>query len=306
MRRILLAAVLLTPLTLPACGLESQARVDSIRLMNEGVKQYKKNNLSGAENALRDAIKRDPTNYHAHDQLGKLLRKTERWADAEQAYRDALSQVKTDANADPVEVARYHYQLGRIIEQLGRAEGATRATFEEKAAGAIGEYDAALKLDTNLYKAHFHIGKLHDELDEPEKADQAYRQCIAINGGFSPAIVSLGTMYIDYGFSNVAMAVLEAGTKANPTDAAAWKGYGEALQNLNRTKEAIDAYKKATKIDPDGADVYFNLGMAYQEQRQKSEAVEALETFLQKGAGKSPPHIVKAANDTIARMQDVI
>ena len=102
------------------------------------------------------------------------------------------------------------------------------------------------------------------------------------------------------------MAVLEAGTQANPTDAAIWKGLGEALQNLNRTKEAVDAYTKATKIDPDQADVYFSLGMAYAELRMRAEATEALETFLKKAGGQAPPHTLKAANDTIARMQDVI
>lgn len=300
MRRTLLALALGPALLLSACNLESQARVDSIHRMNDGVKQYKKNNLSGAEAALKDAIKIDPTNDKAHEALGTLMRKQERWADAEAAYRAAIEHTAEG------KVGKYYYELGLVQAKLAHGEGVTRATFEQKANDAIGSFDEALKLDQNLYRAHYQSGRLYEELDQPEKADQAYRASITINGGFTAPLVSLGSMYIDYGFSNVAMAVLTAGTEANPTDSRVWKGLGEALQNLNKTQEAVDAYIKATKIDPDQADVYFSLGMAYAELRKKKEATEALENFLKKAGGTAPPHTLKAAQDTIARMQDVI
>lgn len=300
MRRTLLALIVGSTVSFTACNLESQARVDSIHRMNEGVKQYKKNNLSGAEQALKEAIKIDPTNHKAHEALGTLMRKQERWADAGAAYESAIEAMKDQP------VGKYYYELGIVTSHLAHGEGVTRAVFEQKANEAIASFDQALKLDPNLYKAHYQMGRLYEELDQPEKADQAYRAAIAINGAYTPPLVSLGSMYIDYGFSNVAMAVLEAGTKANPTDAAVWKGLGEALQNLNKTKEAVEAYTKATKIDPDQADVYFSLGMAYAELRQKQEATEALENFLKKAGGSAPPHTIKAANDTIARMSDVI
>ena len=300
MRRTVFALLLVPSLLVPACKLESHARVDSIHAMNEGVKHYKKNNLSAAEAALKEAIKIDPTNSKAYDQLGTLMRKQERWADAEAAYRSAID------NMGDGKVGKYYYELGLVQNQLAHGEGITRQAFEQKANEAISTFDQSLKIDPNLYRAHYMMGRLYEELDQPEQADQAYRASIALNGAFTPPLVALGNMYIDYGFSNVAMAVLEAGTKANPTDAGVWKGLGEALQNLNRTQEAVDAYKKAIKIDPDQADVYFSLGMTYAELRQKAEATEALENFLKKAGGTAPEHTVKAANDTIARMQDAI
>lgn len=300
MRRILLPLVLAPTLLLPACNLESQARVDSIHRMNEGVKQYKKNNLGGAEQALKEAIKIDPTNHKAHEALGTLMRKQERWADAAAAYQSALE------NAGEAGAGKYHYELGLVQVKLAHGEGVTRQVFETKAAEAIASFDLALASDPKLYRAHHQAGRLYEELDQPEKADQSYRKSIEINGAYTAPLVDLGGMYIDYGFSNVAMAVLVAGTQANPTDAGVWKGLGEAQQNLNKTKEAVEAYTKATKIDPDMADVYFSLGMAYAELRQKEEATKALETFLKKGGSTSPQHTLKAAQDTIARMDDPI
>src|SRR5690606_11417387 len=115
----------------------------------------------------------------------------------------------------------------------------------------------------------------------------------------------LGNMYIDYGFANVAMAVLDTGAQINDKDARMWNGLGRAHFELGQMKEAIDAYSKAKAIDPDGADALYGLGMAYAELRQRKEAKENLELFLSK-AGDARPDLIKAARDTVARMQDVI
>ena len=146
---------------------------------------------------------------------------------------------------------------------------------------------------STLYRAHYQAAHLHEKLDEPEQADQGYRKCIELNAKYSPCFVALGNMYIDYGFSNVAMSVLETGTEVNDTDADMWNGMGRALLNLNRPKEAVEAYKKAKRIDPDKPDVLFGLGMAYAEIPMRKEAEDTLNEFINKAAD-SPEHIKKA------------
>ena len=93
MRRLLLATALVSTVSLSACNLESQARVDSIHRMNEGIKLYKKNQMSGAETALKEATQIDPTNHKAWDALGTLYRRAERWGDAEEAYQNAIKNM---------------------------------------------------------------------------------------------------------------------------------------------------------------------------------------------------------------------
>jgi cytochrome c-type biogenesis protein CcmH/NrfG len=85
-----------------------------------------------------------------------------------------------------------------------------------------------------------------------------------------------------------------------------WNGLGRAHLGIDDPKSAIDAFLKAKAIDPDMPDVLFGLGMAYAELRQRKEAVEALQSFLQKAGANVPEDKKKAANDTVARMQDVI
>lgn len=294
MRRTLSAALLTAALLLPACNLTSQARVESIKQMNEGITQLNKNNLSGAERALQEAIKTDPTHAEAYLNLGKLYRKQNKWVDAEKALRGAIENGEKPQG-------EYWFELGSVQVAKSNEPGASRVEQEEMWREAIKSFSEAIGLNPNLYKAHYQMGLLHERLDEPEKADQAFRKCIELNGKYSACIVSLGNMYIDYGFSPEATAVLETGTKVNETDAEMWNGMGRALLNLNRPKEAVEAYKKAKRIDPERPDVLFGLGMAYAEVPQRKEAEETLTEFLNKG-GNSPEHIKKAAQDTIMRM----
>jgi tetratricopeptide (TPR) repeat protein len=299
MRRILAIAILNLAL-ITSAGCESHARVDSINRMNEGILQFKKQNFSGAEKALQEAIKIDPTHAEAHLNLGKLYRKQERWVDAEKEYQAAI------ANSDGGPVGDYNYEMAIVQIAQGESQGVSAAERDTKYRTAITSLQASTAADPNLYKAHYQLGYLHEKLDEPLPADAAYRACIKLNARYSPAFVSLGNMYIDYGFSNVAMAVLQTGTQVNETDAAMWNGLGRAQLNLNKPKEAVDAFSKAKAIDPDMPDVLFGLGMAYAEMRDKANAAENLELFMQKANAETPEHTKKAAQDTLARMQDVI
>lgn len=302
MRRVLAAVVVATPLLLSsaACNLTSQSRVDSIHRMNEGIKQLKKGNFSGAEMGLKEAIQLDPSHGLAHSNLGKLYRKQGKWADAAAAYQAAIANMSESPNAS------YHYELGIVTAAQGDAPGTALAERDGKYRAAIAAFEEAIKLNPKLYKAQYRAGVLHEKLDEPVKADAAYRAAIDLNAKYSSSFVSLGNMYIDYGFANVAMAVLDTGVKVNDTDAAMWNGLGRAYLSLKQAPKAIEAFQKAKAIDPDMPDVLFGLGMAYAELRQKTEATENLEAFLKKATAGVPEDTQKAARDTLARMQDVI
>jgi tetratricopeptide (TPR) repeat protein len=304
MRRLAAALALVAPLVLagvaPGCEFASRNRVQSINRMNEGIQLEKKGNTTSAEKLLKEAIEVDPTHAKAHWTLGQVYRKQGKLVDAENAFRGAIDNSKDKPNAD------YQYQLGIVIASQADAEGVTQAERETKYTGAIQAFQEATKLDPNHYKSFYRMGVLYERLDQPVPADQAFRKAIEIRPTYSPAFVSLGNMYIDYGHANVGQAVLETGTKVNDKDAKMWNGLGRAQLALNKPQDAIESFKKAKAIDPDMVDVLFGLGMAYAELRQREQAVENLQGFLQRAGGDVPEDRKRAANSTIARMQDVI
>ena len=300
-RNLLVAAFLVSTMTMSsACGLTSRDRVRSIKRMNEGIQLVTKNNTAGAEKALQEAVAIDKTNSAAHYNLGKVYRKQKKWVDAEKAFQAAIESMIDSPNG------KYWYELGSVQSAQGDADGVTTSEKETKYRQAISSFQEALKLNPKLYKAHYRTAVLHEKLDEPDKADVEYRKTIELKPTFSPAFVNLGNMYIDYGFANIAMSVLEIGTQVNDTDARMWNGLGRAQLSLNQAKSAVDAFTKAKAIDPDMVDVLFGLGMAYAELRKRKEAAENLNLFLQKASSDTPPDRVKAARDTVARMEDVI
>ena len=302
MRRISVALAVAIPLlaTAPACKLASRNRVQSINRMNEGIKLEAKNNTSQAEKALKESIELDPTHAKAHYTLGQIYRKQGKLVDAQKAFTDAIANMDEAPNAD------YAYQLGVVIAAQGDAQGVSQADQEAKYNEAIKAFQDAIKIKPNHYKAHYRMGVLYERLDQPQQADQALREASKHKPSYSPAFVSLGNMYIDYGHANVAMAVLQLGTQVNDKDARMWNGLGRALLSLNKPDEAVEAFKKAKAIDPDMVDVLFGLGMAYADLRQRKDSVENLQAFLQRAGNDVPEDRKKAANNTIARMQDVI
>ena len=311
MRRILVALALVSPMALatPACKFASRQRVQSINRMNEGITMEKKGNSSQAERALKEAIEIDPTHAKAHFTLGQVYRKQGKLVDAEKAFRDAIENMSETQNAE------YWYELGLVVASQGDVEGVSTADKQTKYGEAITAFQETIKLDPNHHKAHFRMGVLHERLDEPQKADAAFRKSIELAPQYrdtegalrvNPSFVNLGNMYIDYGHANVGQAVLDTGVKVNDKDAKMWNGLGRAQLELNKPKEAVESFKKAKAIDPDMPDVLFGLGMAYAELRQRNEAVEHLQAFLGKAGNDVPEDLKKAANDTVARMQDVI
>lgn len=303
MRRLPVVLAIALPMLIasaPGCKLTSRNRTQAISRMNEGIRSEAKNNTSQAEKALKESIEFDPTYDKAHFHLGQIYRKQGKLVDAQKAFEDAI------ANMGQAPKANYQYQLGRVLISQAEAQGVSQADREAKYGEAIAAFQEAIKLDPQHYKAHYHVGKLYNELDQPMQADQAFRKAVEINGRFVESFVDLGNMYIDYGHANVGLAVLDAGVQVNDKNAAMWNGLGRARSKLNLHQEAVEAFKKAKAIDPDRVDVLYGLGKSYSELRMRSEAVEALQAFLSRAGNEVPEHLKKDANNTVARMQDVI
>ena len=56
--------------------------------------------------------------------------------------------------------------------------------------------------------------------------------------------------------------------------------YGDVLYNLDRTDEAIEAYKQAQVVDPERNDVYKLISDVYVKQKNYDKAVEAYNTYI--------------------------
>lgn len=69
-------------------------------------------------------------------------------------------------------------------------------------------------------------------------------------------------------------------TQAEPNNEWAWFSLGVAYRNLERYREAIEAYREALRLKPDFATAWNNLGFAYQKMGRSREEIEAYQEAL--------------------------
>lgn len=277
-------------------------RAEAIALLNLGIKQVERHELAAGLESVKKATEADPSFGRALLTLGQIQREQGQHDDAVASLRAGL---KVAGDDEPM-TGKLSYQLGATYLEQADVDGTTTADRRKHLKAAVEAFGRAAKANPEDYRAFHRQGRAYNQLDMPTEADLAYRNCIQLQPRYDKCFVDLGLMYIDYGHEKVAMQILETGVKVNDHSSTMWAGLGRAYLHVDRPQEAVDALKKAKVIDPDDPMVRFSLGMAYAELNDRRMGVEELEAFLQRAGNDVGQVYKKAANNTIARLQDVI
>jgi Flp pilus assembly protein TadD len=116
-----------------------------------------------SETLFRRALAVRPNSYNAHNNLGTLLRKDGRIAEAVKHYRAAIAIKPDEANA--------HYNLANALKLNRR--------YEE----AVTEYRRAVELNPLQPAFHFNCANtLANNLGRPEQALEHYREALRLKG----------------------------------------------------------------------------------------------------------------------------
>jgi tetratricopeptide (TPR) repeat protein len=152
------------------------------------------------------------------------------------------------------------------------------------------------------------MGTLFEKLDQPEKADAAYRKTIETQAELQPRVrrAREHVHRLRLRKRGDGRAARQARRSTTRTRACGTASAARTFVELGRDAEAIDAYSKAKAIDPDGstrstASAWPTPSCASARRRARTSNL-----FLQKAGGDTPPHVVKAAQDTLQRMNDVL
>ena len=131
-----------------------------------------------SEEALKYLLKAEDTNSQLptlHCQIGNAYLKMERWDDAERAFRKALSIDGDSAHA--------HHGLAQALIAMKR--------FEDGAMQAL----RAVGLLHHLPLAHYHLGVSLAHIGWPERAIQAFEQCLSMKPNMEAAHRWLAQIY---------------------------------------------------------------------------------------------------------------
>jgi tetratricopeptide (TPR) repeat protein len=109
--------------------------------------------------------------------------------------------------------------------------------------------------------------------------------------------LALGTQLIDTHRFEAAVALFHQMVRDDPKDAAAWHGYGSALDGDNSSKEAVDAFTRAIELGDKNWTAYKHRGVALMHLGKFEQAIDDLNFAIRSGM---PGAITYSKSETYA------
>ncbi|HZU25868.1 MAG TPA: tetratricopeptide repeat protein [Bryobacteraceae bacterium] len=217
------------------------------------------------ETLYRETLRRNPTSYMAHNNLGNLLVEMPgRNAEAIAEFRAALRIRPNNAEA--------HNNLANALSQ-------DPARLDQ----AIAEYRAALRLKpmdaeahSNLASALTRTGRVDEAIAEAEKAVRLQPNDAKSHNNLAGALIRVP------GRTDDAIAEYRTALRLDPDLQAAHFNLADALARIpGQLPEAIAEFREALRLDPEDVEARVKLGNALlQVPGGQQEAVEEFRTAL--------------------------
>jgi tetratricopeptide (TPR) repeat protein len=297
----------LAPLTLVlllCAGCPDEARNESIRRTNAGVKALSSKQYETAINELKEATRSLKENHAAHYYLGQANAGKKDWPHASESLAEAV-RLKPDNVMYQMMygVALYEEAVARTREDTARLQNKkpnevevdySQINFDQ----AEQHLQAAVKLNGDLYFEHAYLGKIARETGRPREAAEEFSKAIVANPREWAPYVALGELYRKWDYPDQAIQVLSQGVEHVPGQADKSDLYfvlGMAHIDKQDDTKAIEAFTQALDTRKDNHRAKFMRGQAFLRKGEYKRADKDLEDFA-KSAGSN-----EAANKSIAQ-----
>ncbi len=221
-------------------------------LRERGFALHESGDLSGAERAYREVMRRGTRDLEVLHACGVLCLQTGRYGEA----LEFITAVMADR-----ELPGLHGELGTALLGLSR--------FEE----AIGSYERALELQPNLSSAHLNRGHALRALGRNEEALTAYERAIGSSPQFFEAQVGRAEVLLDLGRGQEALESYDRAIVMRPDSAQLHFSRGYVLETLKRWDDALLSYGRVIAIAPNAGEAYSNLGNVLNELKRWEAAL---------------------------------
>jgi protein O-GlcNAc transferase len=215
---------------------------------------------------LDHALAVAPLNARYHFARGQILATLQRFADAADAYRQALTLEAGSAD---------------LFFALG---GALQSNAEY--AGAIDAYTAALDLEPTHADALNNLGNCHRQRGTLDLAESAYRRALAVQPDNANALTNLGTLLRTQARNDEALALLREAARVAPETPSCLLNLGVALHERRQFTEAAALIANALELDPQFPEAAYNLANALHALGRPDDAL----TFYRRALDLNPAH----------------
>jgi serine/threonine-protein kinase len=166
-----------------------------------------------------------------------------------------------------------HHILAAVLRRLGRNED------------ALAELERAHALDPYAYDTLIRLGTLFEEMNQPAKAEAAYREALRVRPDYWAALSSLAYFHFVQGDYDKARDQFEAVTRICPGSFYALNALGAAYFKLGDYPRAMSAFERSNAVKKN-ADACSNLGVIYYYSGRYADSVMANENAISLGASE--------------------
>ncbi|MGK7936897.1 MAG: tetratricopeptide repeat protein, partial [Xenococcaceae cyanobacterium] len=224
-----------------------------------GDKLYHQGELEQALSYYRRAIEIDDKSTQAHQKLAMALQKSGNLPEAMIHYRKAIVLNNSRENIKEEKKSLSPDFPGKIFEQdLDRYTQINKSSFLSISSPSIDKKFPQNDLESTTKSTLVPTEKVNANLKR-EAAEVYLQQALA---------------YGDEQRWQEVISACQQAVQIIPDLAEAYKLWGNALQKIGKTSEAMGFYAKALEIQPDLAEVYANLGTLYAQQKKWQKAQE--------------------------------
>ncbi|MBD3867499.1 MAG: tetratricopeptide repeat protein [Acidobacteria bacterium] len=240
-----LAAALAFPASPLIAGNAGEIRVESFRLLNEGVTDYNRGRYAEAVEKLRRSSAMALNSFRAYHFLGLALIGTRQ-------YPEALDALEIALDLDPNHLTSL-VAYGDAYLKMGETDE------------AVAAYYRALKIRSEFPNALDGIARGYEAKAQTDKAEEFYQRAIASNRGYAPAYTHLGDLYLRIGRYQDAVRLLSEAVAVRPDYAPGLNRLARGYTHLRMYNEAVATIEKAIELAPGRPEHPTSLGMIQME-----------------------------------------
>ena len=274
------AAVVLTSLLSERPGIAQAA-------FQLGLLHHERDELEPAIERYWQAILGAPEMIPAHRNLGSIMQRLGRHAEALSCFERVCRLGPQDATAQAERAAALR-QLGRLEEAAEAYEAAIERDSrwatphfhlgvvrlrQGRNEAALACFDAAIAAEPGMVEAHVNRGVVLRALGHVDDAIDSYRAALLLKPGYVKCLVNLGGCYVAAARHEEAIEVLRPAIEGEPDNFDAVSHLGLALIGLGRVQEAIGALEHAVSLRPVEPLAHTHLGIALGRAGRLTEAL---------------------------------
>ncbi len=235
-----------------------------------------------AEQQAAEAVRIDPADASAHNNLGLAWQRAGRYEDSAREHREAI-------RLNP-RMAAAHYNLGIVLGALGRLDEAAAA------------YEESLRIVPSQPDVLNSLGQLRAGQGRFDEAIARLREAVRLAPGSPDLQMSLANALQSGHSYDEAIGVYDDALRLRPGWGEAWHNKAVALRVLGRLDESLAALLEAERLMPGVAEVELNLGGLLESMNRLDEAVTHYERALESADAPRPAEIHNAAGILLARL----